>query len=289
MHRTTEIRREITVPGAFISAERLTARHWEQNWLCGEARGLSVVRGVVSKAIASLLSDDVEHRTLDVAIFGRRSHALDLHFLNDVNAWFGARYALARTGEVRTVDEKQILADARAEGGHGVDCPTCRRGWRHTGSGPDQIEHAVPPRGNRSEVLWSEASFKTAVSGFGARAGCLDDNRFRHACHLQHDCPLQSGARADRDVFLVIGRKSRHLDVEPVGPGSQIRESELPCFARRHGPRPANQCLGGDTNLPPRNHGPLFIPNRSNESSCQTLRRSHPRQQNACGDQDHYE
>src|SRR5437667_7933871 len=49
-------------------------------------------------------------------------------------------------------------------------------------SGPDQIEHAVPPRGNRSEVLWSEASFKTAVSGFGARAGCLDDNRFRHAC-----------------------------------------------------------------------------------------------------------
>src|SRR5262245_34275230 len=46
MHRSAEIRREVTVPDAFISSESLAARQWKQDRLTGQARRLPVVRRV---------------------------------------------------------------------------------------------------------------------------------------------------------------------------------------------------------------------------------------------------
>src|SRR4030095_16443250 len=119
--RTAEIRREVTVLDALESAERLAPRDREPNRLAGEARPLSIVRRVVQETIPPLPGDDVEHGALDVAVLSGCSDSLDLDFLNDVHARFGARYPAARTGEVRAVDEKQVLVAAGAERGNGVD------------------------------------------------------------------------------------------------------------------------------------------------------------------------
>src|SRR5262249_18390731 len=196
---------------------------------------------------------------------GRRTNALNLDFLNDVHARFGARYALARTGEIRAIDEKHVLTDARPERGYGVDGAAGWRRGRHTWSRPDQIKHAVATRGDRFDVLRSKATFKPAVSGFESGTGSLNHNRYGHAFHLQDNRSLQSGARADADVVLVIRSKSRHLDVERVRSGSQIRKPELAGFARRHGLGSANQRRGSNTNLTAGNRGPcssLAVPMR---------------------------
>ena len=114
-HGTTEIGREITVLHALVPGLRLAGRDRQPHRLAGQAGRLAVVRRVVLKAIAPLSGDDIENRALKIAVFGGGSRRLDLHFLNEINTRLSARDAGARTGEVRAVDEKQVLIAAGAE------------------------------------------------------------------------------------------------------------------------------------------------------------------------------
>src|SRR5215831_9508904 len=118
MHRTAEIRREVPVFDALISRGRLTARTRDQNRLAGQAFRLTVIRRVIGETITPLPGDDIDYSTLNVPELRRCAHTLNLNFLNDVHAGFGARCALTRTGEVRAVNEKHVLADTGAESGH---------------------------------------------------------------------------------------------------------------------------------------------------------------------------
>src|SRR5215218_4764547 len=117
-HGTTEVRREVAVPGPFVPALRLAGRNREHNRLPGQPRRLPVVRRVVEKMIASLSGDDVENGTLNIAVLGRDSHGLDLNFLNDVDARLGTRDAGAGAGEIGAVDQKQVFVAAGPERGH---------------------------------------------------------------------------------------------------------------------------------------------------------------------------
>ena len=68
--RASQVRREVAVPDAFVSAEGCASGDGPLHRLTGQAGGLSIVRRVVLKPIASLFGDDVEHGPLDVAVFG---------------------------------------------------------------------------------------------------------------------------------------------------------------------------------------------------------------------------
>src|SRR5258708_22304578 len=100
LNGTAEICREVTVPDALISAGRLASkRDWKPHRLTGQDRRLSVVRRVVEETIAHLLGDDVDERTLDVAVLGRRSNSLDLHLLDELNPRFDRSAAAPRPSQ----------------------------------------------------------------------------------------------------------------------------------------------------------------------------------------------
>jgi hypothetical protein len=92
----------------------------QSNRLAGECRGLTVVGGVVGKAVASLPGDDVDHGALNIAEFGGRACGLKLKFLNEVDARLRPGLAAARTREVGAIDQKHVLIRARAEYGNAV-------------------------------------------------------------------------------------------------------------------------------------------------------------------------
>ena len=138
-------------------------RNREQHRLAGQAGRLSVVRRVVQKPLAALPGDDVDHRALHVAELGGRADRLDLDFLNEVDARLGSRDAVARASEVRAVDQELVLVGAGAERGHGSSrCRSTARSARCPGR-PDEVEHAGPPRRDRSEILGAEASSESAA------------------------------------------------------------------------------------------------------------------------------
>ena len=119
---TADAGREIAKCDALVSAGRLGARrHRTHDRLRRQAGRLSVIRGLACEPIASLLRDDVEDASLHVAELDRRADRLHVKLLNHVHDRLGARHALARTCEIRSVDEKRILVDGRSEHGHGVD------------------------------------------------------------------------------------------------------------------------------------------------------------------------
>ena len=80
--------------------ERFDGRGYPDR-LAGEACALPVVRRVIQEVFASLLRDDIDHRALHVAELHRRPDGLDLHFLDEVEAWLGPRDAVA--GHVKFV------------------------------------------------------------------------------------------------------------------------------------------------------------------------------------------
>jgi hypothetical protein len=73
---------------------------------------LTVIGGVVCKAVASLPRDDIDHCALNVAKFGGRASRLKLNFLNKVNAWLRTGLPTAGTREVRPIDQKRVLVRA---------------------------------------------------------------------------------------------------------------------------------------------------------------------------------
>ena len=155
--RTADVRREVTVPGTFVGAFLLAGAVWESHGLAGQTGGLPIVRSVIQKPLASLPGDDVDDSALNVAVLGGRPDGLDLYFLNEVDARLGSRDAVARACEIRAVDEELILVGAGAERGHRGRRGAARRGGRNAGGGPDEVEHARPPRRDGVEVLWAEA------------------------------------------------------------------------------------------------------------------------------------
>src|SRR5262249_26124571 len=155
------------VPDAFISSKAPGVSERKQNGLGGQSICLAIVRRVVGETIATLFRDDVEDGSLDAAVLGGCTHALNLNFLNCIHAGFGARYALAGAGEVRPVDEKHVLTDSGAKRGNRIYGAARGRGRRNTGSRPDPIEHAVSARRDLPEVFLAEVRFKPAVSRFG--------------------------------------------------------------------------------------------------------------------------
>ena len=91
-----------------------------------------------------------------------------------------------------------------------------------------EVEHARPSRRDRFEILGPKR-----VPNPGSRASMrepapFDDDRFRDARQLQDRRSLDGGAGADADVLLVIGRKSRELDVEHVRPGGSAGKRSCP-------------------------------------------------------------
>ena len=84
----------------------------ELHRLTRQGGGLCVIRRIVEKAIAALPRHHVDHGTLQVAEFGRRPDGLNLHLLDEVDARFGSRFAAARAGKIRAVDQKCVLVGA---------------------------------------------------------------------------------------------------------------------------------------------------------------------------------
>ena len=278
--RTTEVRREVAVPGALVSACPLAGtRNEEAHRLAGQARRLPVVRRVIQKPVAALPGDDVDDGALHVAELGGRPDRLDLYFLNEVDARLGSRDAVARAGEVRAVDEKLVLVGAGAERGHEGVRAASRRGGRDAGGGPDEVEHARPSRRDRFEVLGAEASPESAASCFDARARSLDHDRFREACQLQDSRSLDGGACPDADVLFVVGRKSLHLDVEHVRSRRQSGEAQLPFLVRGQRRRAANQRRRADANGTGTGRTPpcasLTVPMRAPVNPCAAVTRGH--------------
>src|SRR3954447_14531620 len=103
--RPTYVRCQVTVPVALVATlQSARAGHRAPYRLAGQTRRLSIIRPVKQKSLASLPGDDVDHGALHAAELSRRPNGLDLHFLDEVNAWLGASDAAARTREVRAVD-----------------------------------------------------------------------------------------------------------------------------------------------------------------------------------------
>ena len=239
---TAQVRRHVPVPGPLIPA--LPCRgccQREHHRLAGQAGHLPIVRRVVQKPGASLSRHDIDHGALNVAVLSGRPDRLDVHFLNKINARFGSGDAVARAGEVRTVDEKLILVGAGAERRDGGRSAARRRSRRDPGGGPDEVEHAGASRRDRVEIIRAETSPKPVVPCFDARACSLNGDGLLDAREPQHGRPLNGGAGADTDTFLVIARKSVEFDVEHVRSRGQRQEAQFPFLARDQGRRAADQ------------------------------------------------
>ena len=117
-HRPTQAGRDVTVPRSLVAAVQLSCRVVRASHrLARERSGLPVVGRIELKAATARLADHVHDSTLDVAVLDRRAHALDLQFLNEVDAWLGPRDAVARRGDTRAIEEILVLIDAGPEGG----------------------------------------------------------------------------------------------------------------------------------------------------------------------------
>src|SRR3954471_10583538 len=169
--RASEVCREITVPDPFVTTLLPTRTLIDQlNRLAGECRGLTVIRRVVGKAVASLPGDDIDHCALNVAKFGGGACGLNLNFLNEVNARLGASLSTARTREVRAIDQKPVLVGAGTEYGHAVARGAPGRGGRYAWRDSDEVEHAEPSRRDGLEIVALKASLEPTVARFDARA-----------------------------------------------------------------------------------------------------------------------
>ena len=225
--RPTEIGREVMISGALVSALRLAAAlHGKHDRLAGQAGALPVVRRVVLKGVAPLLRDNVEHGALDVAEFGGRSHRLDLHFLNDVDAGFGNGAAAARTREVGAVQQERVLVDAGAKGRHRVAGAVSAR-WRDAWSDLYEIEQAEPASRDVPDVVGAEARLETAASGLDARAP-FDLDGLGDARDRQCDDTLDGRPCADLDLLVAIRGKPVHPYFERVETGRKGLKSQLP-------------------------------------------------------------
>src|SRR3954469_12902509 len=143
--RPTDVRCQVTVPVALVATlQSARARNRTPYGLAGQTGRLSIIRPVKQKFFASLPGDDVDHGALHAAELSRRPDGLDLHFLDEVDAWLRARDAAARTREIRAVDQKLILVGAGTERRHRGGGGARGRGGRDAGSGPDEVEHAHP-------------------------------------------------------------------------------------------------------------------------------------------------
>src|SRR5687767_269648 len=94
--RAAKVRREVAVPRAFVpTLQSAGAGNRASDRLAGQAGWLPIVRRVVQEPLASLPGDHIDHGALDGAELGGRPHGLDLYFLNEVDAGFGSRDAVA--------------------------------------------------------------------------------------------------------------------------------------------------------------------------------------------------
>jgi len=247
-HGPAEVRRQVAVSRSTVSTLPSSGRHREDNRLARETGCLRMVRGVVQETLTSLPGDDVDDGALRVSELGGRSDGLDLNFLYEVDAWLGARDAVARAGEVRAVEEKLILVGPRSERRHRRVRPARRRCGRDTRRGPDRVEHARPPRRDRLEILWTKACPESGVARLDPRACPLDDDRFGQAGHVQDGGPLDGGAGPDGDGVFVIAVKPLELDVERIRSGRQRLEAQLALFVGGQRHRAADQSRRTDAN-----------------------------------------
>src|SRR5829696_7258967 len=112
--RAADVRREVAVPVALVATLQSAGSGNRTLYrMAGQGGRLPPVRGVIQEPLAPLPGDDVDHGSLHAAELGGRPDGLDLHFLNEVDTRLGARDAVARTGEVRAVDQKLVLVGAR--------------------------------------------------------------------------------------------------------------------------------------------------------------------------------
>src|SRR5207247_571357 len=94
-NRTAEVGGEVPIPCALISTfQRAGTWIGESDRLARQAGRLSVVGRVVEKPVAALSRDHVDDGALHVAELGRRPDRLDVHFLNEVDAWLRSRDAV---------------------------------------------------------------------------------------------------------------------------------------------------------------------------------------------------
>ncbi len=169
-----------------------------------------------------------------------------MHLLNEIDSWLGSRHTVARAGEVRAIEQEVILVGARAERRDGVvlSARWCRR--RDPWGRLDEVEHAIPSRRNRSDVLGPEPRAESRIASLDARPCSFDHNGLSDSSQLQDYCSLERGPSTDSDIRFVITVKSLQLDVEGVVAWRQNRKPQLTFLVRGHRHLPANQCRRGE-------------------------------------------
>ena len=139
----------------------------------------------------------------------------------------GSRPTGARTREVRTVQEIEILVDCRSKHGNiGIVAARGRRGG-DAGGGLDEVEHAESANRDRGQLRRVETAGKSGPFGV-CGAPRLHRNGFSDASEPHDDRAFDRALNGDRDVLLTIPGEAGQLDLQRVASWGEPDKTELP-------------------------------------------------------------